>query len=112
MAAAYNATIELTDDESFGFAVSIEQKEDGDSLPLDEYEFEYQMEGCGVSLFLDQTSGVSVDLENEIVSVDPGADRRFRPGQYRHGFRAKHLQSGKVVQLFDGVVTVSEGNFR
>lgn len=112
MAAAYHCTIELTDDESFGFAVSIEHDGSGDSLPLTEYEFEYSLEGCGVSMLLTEADGITVDLDNEIVSVDPGADRRFRPGTYPHGFRAKHIQSGKVVQLFDGAAVVSEGNFR
>ncbi len=110
MTAAYQATTQMTDDESFGFAIAIQNA--GVSLPLDEYEFEYVVIGCGENLKLDQTNGVSVDLNDSLVVVEPGPDRRLRPGLYSQGFRAKHITSGKVVQLFDGTITVSEGNFR
>jgi hypothetical protein len=110
MAAAYQATTTLTDDESFGFAVTIQSE--GESVALGDYAFEYEVRGCGENLSLDMANGITIDLADNLVIVDPGSDRRLKAGQYRHGFRAKHIESGRVVQLFDGTVTVSEGNFR
>lgn len=110
MAAAYQATTTLTDDESFGFAVMIQHE--GESVALDDYTYEYELRGCGETLELNLSNGITIDLDDNLVIVDPGSDRRLRAGQYRHGFRAKHTESGRVVQLFDGTVTVSEGNFR
>lgn len=108
--AAYEVTASLTDDESFGFPLELKQQ-NGTSLPLADYAFEYELVGGAVALRLDEASGIAIDLANSLVTIDPGSDFRLPCGRYRHGFRLKHRSSGKTVQLFDGSVTVTEGNF-
>ena len=109
--AAYEATGSLTDDESFGFSLELKQP-NGTSLPLADYTFEYELIGCSVTLKLDSASGITTDIPNSLVVIDPGADYRLKPGQYRHGFRLTHTSSNKTTQLFDGTITVTEGNFQ
>lgn len=113
MGAAYQATAILTDDESFGIILLLS---DGTTpLNLADFNFEYEISGCGDGFSLKSGQGIGTSVDNDakpILVIDPGADRRLRAGQYQHGLRATHIASGKVVQFFDGSVTVTEGNFR
>jgi hypothetical protein len=63
------------------------------------------------SLSLDDANGITVNAGDNTATVDPGVTYRLKRGQYRHGFRMTHTPSGKVTQLFDGPVVVTEGNF-
>lgn len=111
MGAPYEATGSMTDDESFGFAVKIE-KPDGSSITWADYSFEYEISGCGVKLVLDESDGITIDDVNDLATIAADPDYRLRAGQYRHGFRCTQIATGTVAQLFDGTVTVTEGNFR
>lgn len=110
MGAAYEVTGTLTDDESFGFSMELKDNAGG-SLVWAEYAFVYEARGCGAVLALDEANGITIDEINDVIMVDAPTDYRFRPGQYRHGFRATHLPSGKTTQIFDGSLAVTEGNF-
>lgn len=111
MGAAYECTIAMTDDETFLFNV-IPQTAAGAVPVWADYSFEYALNGCGVTLTLTEASGINVDTVNDLVSIGP-ADRTYRlpAGEYRHGLRITEISSDIVTQLFDGLVTVTEGNF-
>lgn len=111
MGAAYEATGCLTDDESFGFTMELKAASGG-AAALSGYSFEYVLEGCGAKLALNEANGITVDDANDIIVVAAAPDYRLRAGQYRHGFRMTQISTGFVTQLFDGPVTVTEGNFR
>jgi hypothetical protein len=110
MAAAYECTASCTDDETFILTLEL-MKTDGSPFEVSDYAFEYSLKGCGSDLLLDQTSGISVDVPNATLTISPGIDYRLQRGTYNHGLRKRHLVSGQVDQIFDGAVTVTEGNF-
>lgn len=109
MAADYEVTLSLTDSESFRFTVPLVDAS-GEPLPLDGKTFEYVLWGCGEGLRLDESSGISVDLDTSIVTVAPDPDRRLRVGTYNHGFRSTDADLN-TIQHFDGEVSVSKGGF-
>lgn len=111
MAAPYEATGSMTDDESFVFTVKIE-KPDGSSITWADYTFDYELSGCGVKLALDEANGILIDAGEDFATISADPDYRLRAGQYRQGFRCTHIATGIVTQLFDGTITVTEGNFR
>lgn len=111
MAADYEVTLSLTDSESFRFTVPLVDV-DGDPLPLDGLAFEYVLDGCGCGgdLRLDETDGISVDLDTSIVTIAPDPERRLRCGTYQHGFRSTDANN-VTIQHFDGEVSVTKGGF-
>ena len=112
MGAAYEATISMTDDETFLFTV--EPRTAAGAAPAwAEFTFEYSLIGCGNDLDLTEGSGLTIDEAEDTVTIGP-VDRttRLRCGQYRHGLRMTEIASGITTQLFDGTVTVTQGNFR
>lgn len=109
MAADYEVTLSLTDSESFQFTVPLVD-EDGAPLDLTGKTFEYVLWG-GECLNLDETNGISVDLDTSIVTVAPDPELRLRCGTYQHGFRSTDTTSEVTIQHFDGEVSVSKGGF-
>lgn len=112
MAAAYECSISLTDDETFLFA--IEPRTPAGAVPVwADYTYEYSLVGCGRDLTLTEGAGLVVDTLLDLITIGP-VDRtaRLPVGVYRHGFRMTEISSDTTIQHFDGTVTVTEGNFR
>lgn len=103
--APYEVTVSGTDDETFVFSIPFENQ-DGTSFPFSDYQIEYAVEGC-----FTLTQGNGISITDGIVTfsrVNPG----FRRGTYQHGCRIRQISSGVMIQVFDGSVIISEGNFR
>jgi hypothetical protein len=110
MSAPYEAIINITDDETLLF--SIEPRTVAGAIPpLDDYTYLYSLQGNGVNMRLTEDDGVDVDAIGGRVTIGP-TDRgyRLRPGLYKHGFVMTTIASNVTQQLFDGSVTVTEGN--
>lgn len=112
MSAPYECLIDMTDDETFLFTV--EPRDDDNNAPTwANVSFEYCLNGCGVSLTLTDGQGIEIDEGDGTLTIGPpDRDYRLRPGQYKHGFAMRDIASGIVTQLFDGSVSVTEGNLR
>lgn len=110
MAAAYECTVSCTDDETFILTLDL-MNADGSPFDVASYAFDYSVKGCGSDLSLDQSNGITVDVPSAALTISPGVDYRLKRGTYSHGLRKRHLVSGQVDQIFDGTVTVTEGNF-
>lgn len=109
--AAYECIASCTDDETFVLTCQA-LKADGSVFETDEYTWDYVLKGCGVNLLLTQDNGgVTVDDVTATITITPGVDYRLAAGNYTHGFRKTHIESGQVDQIFDGTVTVTEGHF-
>lgn len=106
--APYQWNDSLTNDETY--SRTIELLFDDAPVPVDEYSFEYSVKGC-VSLLLNETSGITKDVPSATITITPGIDYRFPVGQYPHGLRVRHIESGSVIQVSDGYLTVTDGNF-
>lgn len=106
--APYEVLITGTDDETFLFAIPFENA-DGTAFPFGDYEIEYALSGSGQSVRLSQGSGITVSAPNVTFRSSGGF---MSPGVYTHGCRVKHIASGDYTQVFDGTVTITEGNFR
>jgi hypothetical protein len=108
--AAYEATITLTDDETFLFTV-VPRTPAGGVPTWANYTYEYSLSGCGVSLTLTEDDGIEIDETADHLVIGP-ADRTYRlpVGQFKHGFRMTEIASNVATQHFDGTVTVTEGN--
>lgn len=109
--AAFRVDRSFTDDETIELSFEWKMK-DGSDFPWAEYDIAYSLVGCGQTIALTLDNGISVNEELNAFIVEPGIGRRLRPGQYRHGVRITHLETGKVIQPVDGTVTITEGNFR
>lgn len=110
MAAAYECSVNCTDDESFVLTLEL-LNADGSPFAVGDYAFDYSIRGCSPDYSLDETDGIAVDPVTSTLTISPGLDVRLRRGTYSHGLRKRHLVSGQVDQIFDGTVTVTEGNF-
>ena len=110
MAAAYECTVSCTDDETFILTLEL-MNADGSAFDVSAYAFDYSLKGCGSDLALDQSDGIAVDIPSATLTISPGVDVRLKRGTFNHGLRKRHLVSGQVDQIFDGTVTVTEGNF-
>lgn len=110
MAAAYECTVSCTDDETFLLTLEL-MKSDGSPFEVADYAFEYSLKGCGADLSLDEADGIAVDVVNATLTISPGVDVRLNRGTYQHGLRKRNLSTDQVDQIFDGTVTVTEGNF-
>jgi hypothetical protein len=106
--APYEVNVTGTDDETFVFAIPFENA-DGTEFPFDEYEIEYSLSHRGSRrLLLTQGSGITID--NGVVAFS--AARPMQRGQYEHGCRLRRIANDQLIQVFDGAVTIGEGNFR
>ncbi len=112
MAAAYTANVSATDDESFEFTCEWTMV-DGTDFPWADYTFAYTLgyRGCGPILSLTDASGVVVTEADNLITFAAPVATRLAAGTYEHGCRITHIATGKVVQVFDGTVIVTEGNF-
>lgn len=108
--AAYECTAACTDDETFLLTLVL-TKADGTLFPVASYAFEYSIRGCGSDILLVEGNGISKDLPTSALTISPGVDYRLKRGTYQHGLRKRDLTTGQVDQIFDGAVTVTEGNF-
>ena len=108
--AAYECTASCTDDETFTLTFVLANS-DGSVFDVSDYAFEYSLKGCGEALLLTEGSGVTINAGTGTATISPGIDYRLRPGLYDHGFRKRDLTTDQVDQIFDGSVTVTEGNF-
>jgi hypothetical protein len=111
MSAAYDCKIQMTDDETFRFVITLLDT-DGNPPDWADYTFEYSLTGDGTTLALTEGAGVTVDTDNDVIIIaatDP--TYRLRAGVYQHGFRVTEDATDITTQYFDGTVTVTEGNF-
>ena len=105
--APYEVNVTGTDDETFMFVIPFENS-DGTAFPFADYEIEYSLkERGGARLLLTQGNGISIDNGSVVFS----AARPMGRGTYEHGCRVRRIASGQLVQVFDGAVTIGEGNF-
>jgi hypothetical protein len=103
----YEVNVTGTDDETFMFVIPFENS-DGSAFPFGQYEIEYSLTHCGSQrLFLTQADGISIDNGSVIFS----SGETIRKGTYEHGCRVRRIVSGQLIQVFDGTVTIGEGNF-
>jgi hypothetical protein len=111
MAAAYECMIQMTDDETFLFNVSLKDAA-GDPPVWGDYAYEYALTGNGVTLLLTEGDGITIDEASDLLVIGP-TDRTYRlpAGTYSHGLRATAVADDTTTQYFDGTVTVTEGNF-
>lgn len=111
MSAPYDCEIQMTDDETLLFNVSIKDASGNPPVWAD-YTYEYVINGCGTVLSLTESDGIVVDAINNLLTIGP-TDRTYRlgVGTYRHGLRGTDINTETTTQYFDGTVTVSEGNF-
>lgn len=109
--AAYQHNLSLTDDESFAF--SVESKlSDGSDFPWADYTHAYSlMRENGAVFALSEDDGITITEALNVISFEKDPAYRLQVGTYRHGYRITHTSSGAVFQIFDGSVTVTEGNF-
>lgn len=106
--APYEVNVSGTDDETFLFAIPFEQ-EDGTAFPFESYSIEYVVtKGGGQRLFLTLGNGITVNAPDVVFRAARGS---LRNGEYQHGCRIKHLTTGDEFQVFDGTVSIGEGNF-
>lgn len=111
MSAPYSVSFSLTDDTTFGWEAALGVKGE-DPFPWEGARAEYSIrDDCGRRV-LDMTSdqdGLWADAEtSRVVCSLPSL--RLRPGTYQHGLRLTYPETGVAFQVFDGSVTITEGN--
>lgn len=109
--AAYQVNVSATDDETFEFTCEWKLA-DGSDFPWADYSYAYELKrDCRAILSLTGGAGLAVDPGENTITVQPPDTMRLCAGQYRHGCRIIHTATGKTIQVFDGSVTITEGNF-
>lgn len=108
--APYQVNLSFTDDETYSFAIFLDAL-GGAEIEWPEYRPEYSVTRlCGSRVIYTIDNGLVVDESlNRITAVL--RDLALRPGVYRHGLRFYHIPTDTYCQLFDGQVTITEGNF-
>lgn len=106
--APYEVNVTGTDDETFAFSIPFENS-DGTAFPFADYEIEYSVRKGG-SVRLHLTQGAGIDIQPPAVTFK-AARGSLKEGEYSHGCRIRHVSTGEEFQVFDGSVTISEGNF-
>lgn len=106
--APYEVNVTASDDETFAFSIPFENA-DGTAFPFDDYEIEYAVTNRGPRLLLTQTDGITI-ADGVVTFMAPRG--RLAPGTYEHGCRMRAIASGIESQVFDGSVTITEGQFR
>jgi hypothetical protein len=109
MTAPYEAIINTTDDETFVFVVE-PRTAAGVAPTWADYDFRYALNGNGINLVLNEGSGITIDEIKGQIIINAGASYRLQPGIYKHGLLMTQTTSKIAQQLFDGSVTVSQGN--
>lgn len=121
--APFSVNASFSDDETIQLSFLL-QDADGDPLDASDMSFEYAVNPQGgpvedsslygpssAALTVTQVGGgITFDAPSGqmIITVDVG---RLSPGVYSHGCRIKSISGGKYTQLFDGVLTITEGEF-
>jgi hypothetical protein len=109
--AAYQVNVSATDDETFEFTCEWTLA-DGSDFPWADYAYAYELKrDRRLVLSLTGGDGLLITAENNKITVQPPMTTRLCPGVYRHGCRITHIENGKTIQVFDGTVTITEGNF-
>lgn len=107
--APYEVNVSGSDDETFMFSIPFET-EDGSAFPFTDYAIDYAVSSRhGRDLVLTEGSGITIAAPVVTFRAERG---RLRRGVYEHGCRLRNLVTGDEFQVFDGTVTISEGNFR
>lgn len=123
--APFSVNASFSDDETLQLSFLL-QNADGGVLDASDMLFEYAVNPSGgpvedwdsslygtssAPILVTQAGGgITVDLPSGqmIITVEVG---RLAPGVYSHGCRFKSISGGKYTQLFDGVLTIAEGEF-
>ncbi|MBF9234682.1 hypothetical protein [Microvirga alba] len=106
--APYEVHVTGTDDETFLFSIPFESA-DGTAFPFGGYAIEYVVAKHGHNILrLSQGSGLTVSPPNVVFKAARGS---LHVGEYDHGCRLRSLETGDEFQVFDGSVTIGEGNF-
>lgn len=106
--APYEVNVTGTDDETFAFSIPWESA-DGTPFPFDDYEIEYAVgTRWHTHLRLSSASGITVVGSEATFKAPRGS---LCKGEYEHGCRIRHRATGDEFQVFDGIVTIREGNF-
>lgn len=108
--APYEVNVTGTDDETFAFSIPFENA-DGSDFPFDQYTIEYVVSEDGRPV-LTLTEGNGITLTPPHVTFKKPGSGSLDKGDYEHGCRVRHLSTGDTFQLFDGSVTIREGNFK
>src|SRR5690349_19059570 len=107
--APYEFNFSASDDATVLFALDFEL-EDETNFPFDRYGFEYVVRRCGgPAVLLTVGDGLTIDAPALNFRVEKGV---LPVGQHPHGLRAISTITGDVVQIFDGTLSINEGNFR
>ncbi|WP_262268616.1 hypothetical protein [Microvirga yunnanensis] len=105
--APYQFCLSASDDATVLFALDFALDGETD-FPFEEYEFAYSVGGCGSSVLLTVGNGLTVDAPTMTFRIEKGV---LPVGDYPHGLRATSTVTGDIVQIFDGTLTINEGNF-
>lgn len=123
--APYSVNASFSDDETVQLSFLLTNS-DGGVLDTSDMQFEYAVNPQGgpiedydSSLYGTSSAGILVTqagggitvnalVGQVLITVEMG---RLSPGVYSHGCRIKQVASGKYTQLFDGVLTIAEGEF-
>lgn len=106
--APYEVNVTGTDDETYAFSVPFENA-DGSAFPFSDFAIEYSVAQCGSPvLSLTQGNGITVVGSSVTFKAARGS---LKVGEYQHGCRIRHKTTGDETQVFDGSVTITEGNF-
>lgn len=108
--AAYQYDTDCTNAETYERKFQL-LKADGSLVNVANYDFEYSVKDCGSVSLLTKGNGLTVDIPTATITISPGVDYRFHCGVYPHGFRQIEKSTGHTDQIFDGSLTVTEGNF-
>jgi hypothetical protein len=109
--AAYQVNVSATDDETFAFTCEWTLA-DGSDFPWADYTYAYELKrNRRPILALAGGDGLAVDPGENTITFQPPEAMRLCAGRYQHGCRITHTATGKTIQVFDGSVTITEGNF-
>ncbi|MFC0282399.1 hypothetical protein ACFFJB_14910 [Camelimonas abortus] len=110
--AGYSVDLSFTDDEAFEFAVALSSATD-EPIEWDDYRAEYSVRREDQQLaLLTSDNGIDADvIDGEFLLTISSPSLALEPGCYRHGLRLVEIETGKAAQLFDGIITITEGNF-
>lgn len=113
--AGYSVDQAFTDDETFEWSLALSSAGD-DPIIWDDYRAEYTLtrEGCSIARMSDESAGgiEASEIDGELILTISDQSLKLRPGTYRHGLRLVEIETGRETQIFDGTVTITEGNFR
>lgn len=109
--APYEVLVTGTDDETFAWSTTWTM-EDGTPFAFADYAIEYVVvDDCGGQRFLlTKDDGITVNAGTGAIEFKNAAVR-LDPGRYEHGCRIRSLLTGDEIQVFEGVVSISEGHF-